>query len=152
MKFNIFTFVVLLYFTNCLNCSKKVKKYIMKICSKKTKAKEEKGKWIIGCGLSDEDYSITHKRIIKNTVEKEKKIVNWHLKKLITIIEPELNKYMNNFNWKQHEFDALCIYGTKGNSVQNICKNANNKLSIQLQLKSPEKEIFKNGKYNFKYF
>lgn len=148
MKFNIFTFIVLLYFTNCLKCSKKVKKYIVKICSRQTKAKEEKGKWIIGCGLSDEDYSTTQKRIIEGTVEKDREIVKWHLKKLKNI-EPELNKYMKKFNFKQHEFDALCIYGSKGNSVQKICKNSFNKYNIQLQLKNPEKEIFKNGKYNF---
>ena len=30
---------------------------------------------------------------------------------------------MNKFKWTQNEYDALCIYGTNGHSVKEICEN-----------------------------
>ena len=54
---------------------------------------------------------------------------------------------MKKFKWTQNEYDILCIYGTKGYSIKEICENSENKYKIQSKLRSPEKEIFKNGKY-----
>jgi len=148
MKSFIF-FLLLIYFTNCLRCSNKVEKYIFQKCGKQTVAKYENNKWVIGCGLSDNDYSTIKKRIIQNTRERKNKIIKWHKKKIKWVIQPELNNYMNKFKWTQNEYDALCIYGTNGHSVKEICENSNNKPEIESKLRSPEKEIFKSGKYNF---
>ncbi len=70
MKSFIF-FLLLIYFTNCLECCDKVEKYIFKVCGKEAIAKYENNKWVIGCELSDNDYSIIKKRIIKSTRERK---------------------------------------------------------------------------------
>jgi hypothetical protein len=120
----------------------------MKECGKNTNSRNEKGKWIIGCGISDDDYSIIKKRIVKNTKENSGKIASWENQKLKSKIEPELKKCIKkNKIWKPHEYDALCIFGLKGNSITDICKNSKgDKNIIGSKLPSPEKEIFNGSK------
>jgi hypothetical protein len=64
----------------------------MKECGKNTNSRKENGKWIIGCGISDDDYSIIKKRIVKNTKENSGKIASWEKQKLKSKIEPELKQ------------------------------------------------------------
>lgn len=148
MKSFIFLILLLITIINCQRCSKKVHNYIMKECGKNTNARKEKGKWMIGCGISDDDYSITKKRIVKNTKENSGKIASWENQKLKSKIEPELKQCIKkNKIWKPHEYDALCIFGLKGNSITDIFKNfQGDKKKIESQLPSPEKEIFNGSK------
>ncbi len=72
-----------------------------------------------------------------------------HKRKIKRVIQPELNNHTNKFKWTQNEYDALCIDGTNGYSVKEICEKSNNKQKIESKLRFPEKEIFKSGKYFF---
>ena len=152
MKSFIYLIVLLIAIINCHKCNNiLVRKYVMRECGRKNIARKEKKKWIIGCGISDEDYSITKKRIVEKQRESSDKIASWEMKKLKEIIEPELNQYIkkNNKSWKPHEFSALCIYGLK-NSIKDIFNTSGgNKKKIESLLPSPEKEIFIGKKTNF---
>ena len=79
------------------------------------------GKWTIGYGTTDADYSITKTKIKAGLKISKQQAEKWLRQSLNKIYCPKVNKYNNKYHWTQNEFDAMVSFAYNLGSIDELC-------------------------------
>ena len=81
------------------------------------------GKWTIGYGTTDADYSITKTKIEAGLKISKQQAEKWLRQSVNKKYSPKVNKYNNKYHWTQNEFDAMVSFAYNLGSIDQLTAN-----------------------------
>ena len=81
------------------------------------------GKWTIGYGTTDADYSITKTKIKAGLKISKQQAETWLRQSVNKKYCPKVNKYNNKYHWTQNEFDAMVSFAYNLGSIDKLTAN-----------------------------
>lgn len=88
------------------------------------------GVWTIGYGMIEEDYPITGVHVHEGVTITNKQCDELFEKLIINKYCPKVDKYMDNYNFNQNQYDALVSFAYNIGNIDGLTQNGNRSISF----------------------